>query len=143
MKSQDAPDTCATIIQNSPNHIATLPTGHISSIEVPITNEKPKIYQINDNNFLLHNVAQTYHQNFTEPMPQTNYAPQYTEETPSLPSFSFHQVYMTDPMTKTTKSSLYNEQPISHTTKPRFFLQFLILRKMSNLPTKLTFSFLI
>ena len=36
----DKPDTCATIIQNSTNHFATLPTGHIGYIEVPITNEK-------------------------------------------------------------------------------------------------------
>ena len=40
--TDDKPDTGATIIQNSTNHIATLPTGHIGYIEVPITNEKPK-----------------------------------------------------------------------------------------------------
>ena len=55
----EKPDTCATIIQNSTNHIATLPTGHIGYIEVPITNEKPKYYQVNDINTLIHNV--TYH----------------------------------------------------------------------------------
>ena len=52
--SDDKPDTCATIIQNSTNHIATLPTGHIGYIEVPITNEKPKYYQVNDINTLTH-----------------------------------------------------------------------------------------
>ena len=33
------PDICATIIQNTSKHVATLPTGHIGYIEVPITNE--------------------------------------------------------------------------------------------------------
>ena len=41
--TDDKPDTCATLIQNSTNHIATLPTGHIGYI-VPITNEKPNYY---------------------------------------------------------------------------------------------------
>ena len=27
--TEDKPDTCAKLIQNSTNHIATLPTGHI------------------------------------------------------------------------------------------------------------------
>ena len=40
--TEDKPDICATLIQNSTNHIATLPTGHIGYIEVPISNEKPK-----------------------------------------------------------------------------------------------------
>ena len=44
-------------MRNSTNHIATLPTGHIGYIEVPITNEKPTHYQVNDINTLLHNVA--------------------------------------------------------------------------------------
>ena len=39
------PEICATIIQNSSNHVATLPTGNIGYIEVPITNEKPKSSQ--------------------------------------------------------------------------------------------------
>ena len=38
------PDTCATVIQNSTNYNATVPTGHIGHIEVPITNEKLKFY---------------------------------------------------------------------------------------------------
>ena len=36
--TDDKPDICATIIQNTSKHIATLPTGHIGYIEVPITN---------------------------------------------------------------------------------------------------------
>ena len=46
------PDICATIIQNTSKHVATLPTGHIGYIEVPITNEKPKFYQVNEINTL-------------------------------------------------------------------------------------------
>ena len=38
------PDICATIIQNTFKHVATLPTGQIGYIETPITNEKPKFY---------------------------------------------------------------------------------------------------
>ena len=63
----DNPDTCATNIQNSTNHVATLPTGNIGYIEVPITNEKPKYYQVQDINFLVNNVAHTYHPELTEP----------------------------------------------------------------------------
>ena len=48
------PDICATIIQNTSKHVATLPTGHIEYIEVPITNEKPKFYQVNDIKTLIH-----------------------------------------------------------------------------------------
>ena len=67
--TDDKPVTCATIIQNSSNHIATLPTGHIGYIEVPITNEKPKYYQVNDINNLIHNVTHTYHPEITELVP--------------------------------------------------------------------------
>ena len=35
----DKPDICAKIRRNSTNHDATLPTGHIGYIEVPITIE--------------------------------------------------------------------------------------------------------
>ena len=45
--TDDKPDICATIIQNTSKHIATLPTGHIGYIEVLITNEKPKFFQVN------------------------------------------------------------------------------------------------
>ena len=40
--TDDKPDICSTIVQNSTNHIATLPKGHIGYIEVPITNEQPE-----------------------------------------------------------------------------------------------------
>ena len=56
----DKPDYCSTIIQNSTNHIATLPKGHIGYIEVPITNEKPKYYQVNVINSLVLNLAHTF-----------------------------------------------------------------------------------
>ena len=64
-------DTCAIIIQNCTNHIASFPTGHIALIEVPITNENPKHYHVNVINALVHTVAHTYHPNITEPTPQT------------------------------------------------------------------------
>ena len=32
----DKPDICSTIIQNSTNHVATLPKGHFDHIEVPL-----------------------------------------------------------------------------------------------------------
>ena len=67
------PKICATIIQNTSKHVATLPIGHIGYIEVPITNEKPKFYQVNDINTLIHNVTHTYHPDITEPVPPTNY----------------------------------------------------------------------
>ena len=38
--TDNKPDICATIIQNTSKHVASLPTGHIGYIEVPITNEK-------------------------------------------------------------------------------------------------------
>ena len=76
--TDDKPDICATIIQNTSKHVATLPTGHIGYIEVPITNEKPKLFQVNDINTLIHNVTHTYHPDITEPLPQTNYIVQYT-----------------------------------------------------------------
>ena len=58
--TDDKPDICATIIQNTSKHVATLPTGHIGYIEVPITNEKPKFFRVNDINTLIHNVTHTY-----------------------------------------------------------------------------------
>ena len=52
-------DICAHIIQSTSKHVATLCTGHIGYIEVPITNKKPKFYQVNDINTLIHNVTHT------------------------------------------------------------------------------------
>ena len=48
----------------------------ITSIEVPITDEKPKYYQVNDNFTLIHNVAHTYSLELTDPT-----APSYNELT--------------------------------------------------------------
>ena len=70
--TDDKPDICSTIIQNYTNHIATLPKGHIGYIEVPITNEQPKYYQVNTINSLVHNVAHTTHPDITEPIPSSN-----------------------------------------------------------------------
>ena len=119
--TDDKPDICATIIQNTSKHIATLPTAHIGYIEVPITNEKPKFFQVNDINTLIHNVTHTYHPDITEPLPQTNYIVQYDDPTTPPPQFSLHQIYMTNDNIPHQTSSLYNVQPTSHTSEKRIF----------------------
>ena len=58
--TDDKPDTCATIIQNCTNHIATLPTGHIGYIEVPMTNEKPSPIHTTQN------LQNLFHQQLTQ-----------------------------------------------------------------------------
>ena len=63
--TDNKPDICATLIQNTSKHVATLPTRHIGYIEVPITNEKPKFFQLNDIYTLIHNVTHTYHPEIT------------------------------------------------------------------------------
>ena len=68
--TEDKPDSCATPIQNSTNHIVTLLTGHIGYIEVPITNEEPKFYLVSDINILIYNVTHTCHPEITEIIPQ-------------------------------------------------------------------------
>ena len=113
--TDDKPDTWATIIQNSTNHIATLPTEPIGYIEVPITNEKPKLYQVNDFNTLIHNVTPTNHPEITELIPQTNYSLQYEVDTVLFHQFSLHQIYMTNSDTPPITSSRYNLHPTSHT----------------------------
>ena len=118
--TEDKPDTCVTLIQNSTNHIATLPTGHIGYNEVPITNEKPKYYHVNDIITLIHNVTHTYHPEITEVIPQTNYLSQYNDDTASFYQFSLHQVYLTNPNIP-IKTFLYNVQPTSHTFEHRVF----------------------
>ena len=62
------PDICATLIQNSTNHIAKLPTGHIGYI----SNEKLEYYHVHDINTLIHKVTQTYHPEITEIILKTN-----------------------------------------------------------------------
>ena len=119
--TDDKPDICATIIQNTSKHVATLPTGHIGYIEVPVTNEKPKFFQVNDINTLIHNVTLTYHPEITEPLPQTNYIVQYDDPTTPPPQFSLHQIYMTNDDIPSQTSPLYNVQPTSHTLEKRIF----------------------
>ena len=119
--TDDKPDICATIIQNTSKHVATLPTGHIGYIEVPITNEKPKFFQVNDINTLIHIVTHTYHPDITEPLPQTNYIVQYDDPTTPPPQFSLHQIYMTNDDIPNQTSLLYNVQPTSHTSEKRIF----------------------
>ena len=53
------------------------------------------------------------------PRPLTNYAPQHPDDTPSVPSFSLPQVYLTNTITKPMNSSLYKVQSNSDSTKPR------------------------
>ena len=89
--TDNKPDICATIIQNTSKYVATLPTGHIGYIEVPITNEKPKFFQVNDLNTLIHNVTHTYYPEITEPVPQTNYFIHNDDTTTPLPQFSLHK----------------------------------------------------
>ena len=119
--TDDKPDICATIIQNTSKHIATLPTGHIGYIEVPITNKKPKFFQVNDINTLIPNVTYTYHPKTTEPIPQTNYIVQHDDATTPPPQFTLHQIYMTNDDIPNQTSPLYNVQPTSHTSEKRIF----------------------
>ena len=100
-------------------HVATLPTRHFGYIEVPITNEKPKFFQVNDINTLLHKV--TYHPEITEPIPQTKYVIQYDDPTTPPPQFSLHQIYMTNSDIPNQTSPLCNVQPNSHTSEKRIF----------------------
>ena len=140
--THDQPDTCDTIIQNSTNYVATLPTGNIGYIEVPITNEKPKHYQFHDLNSLVHNFAQTFHSEITEPIVPTNYAPHYIEDTSHHPQFSLNQIYMTySSRTSKIPNSLYNVQPSSHTTKPRIFSSFPYTKENLKSNNKFKFQF--
>ena len=107
-------------IQNSTSHVATIPTGNICFIENPITNEKPKYYQVHDFKSIEHNVSHTYHPEFAEFIVPTKYSP--SRHITSYAIFSLNQVFMTDlSITSKTPSSLYNFQTSSHTTKPRVF----------------------
>ena len=119
--TDNKPDICVTIIQNTSKHNATLPTGHIGCIEVPITNEKSKFFHVNNINTLIHNVTHTYHPEITEPVPQTNYIIHYDDPTIPLPQFSLHQIYMTNSDIPNQTSPLYNVQPTSHTSEKRIF----------------------
>ena len=119
--TDDKPDICATINQNTSKHVATLPTGPIGYIEVPNENEKPKFIQVNDINTLIHNVTHTYHPEITEPVTQANYIIHYDDPTTPPPQFSLHQIYMTNDDIPNQTSPLYNVQPTSHASDKRIF----------------------
>ena len=120
--TDDKPDICSIFNQNYTNHIATLPKGHIGYIQVPITNEQTKYYQVNDLNTLVHTVAHTFHPDITELIPVSNYDTP-TQDMPSLSNhFSSHQIYMTSPtLQNTSHSNISNVQPTSDTPKSRTF----------------------
>ena len=139
--TDDKPDSSATIIQNSTNHVAALPTGHLGHIEVPITNEKPKNYQVNNINTLLHNVTHTYHPDITKLVPSTNYAIQPNNNTVPSHHFSLHQLFMTDPTPSLIPSSIYNVKPTSHTSKPRIFPSLLYTTENLHFINKFNFQF--
>ena len=120
--TDDTPDICSKIIQISTNHIATLPKGHIGYIEVPITNEQPKYYQVNDINSLVQNVPLTYHPDITEPIPLSNYNSPTQDISSATNHFSLHQIYMTShTLHDTPLSNIYNVQPSSDTSKSHTF----------------------
>ena len=121
------PDFCATIIQNTSEHVGILPTGHI---EVQITNEKPKFHQVNDINTVKHNVTHTYHPELTEPNPQTKYIVHYDDPTAPPPQFSLNQFFSTNSDIPHQTSPLYNVQRTSHTSETVIFLLYHILLKI-------------
>ena len=137
--TDDKPDTCATIIQNSTNHIATLPIGHIGYIEIPMTIEKPKYYQVNDINTLIHNVTDTYHPELTEPIPPTNYSIPPEQKSASSTPFSLHQVCMTN-LNPFPLFIMYNLLLIL--PNPKYSLPYHIHQKISNLSTNSTSNYL-
>ena len=127
--------------QNITLPVATLPTGHIGYIEVPITNEKPKFFQVNDINTLIHNVTHTYHPEITEPVPQTNYIVHYDDPTTPPPQFSSHLISMTTSETPNQTSPLYNVQPTSHTSEKRIFPSFPYTPENLKYTNKFNFQF--
>ena len=141
MFTDNKPDICAAIIQNTSKHVATLPTGHIGYIEFPITNEKPKFFQVNDINTVLHNVTLTYHPERTEPVPQTNYIIHYDDLTTPPPQFSLHQIYMTHSDIPNQTSTLFNVQPTSHTSDKRIFPSLPYTSENLKLINKFNFQF--
>ena len=110
---------------------------------MPITNEKPKYYQVNDINTLIHNVTQAHHPEIIELVPQTNFSLHYNDDTVPSHQFSLHQVYMTNSGITQKTSPLYNVQHTSHTSILEFFLHYHTLLTISNLLITLFFSSLI
>ena len=139
--TDDKPDICATVIQNTSKHVATLSTGHIGYIEVPITNVKPKFFQVTDINTFIHNVTHTYHPEITEPVPQTDYIVHYDDLTTPPPQFSLHQIYMTNADIPNQTSPLYNVQPTSHTSEKRIFPSLPYTSENLGFINKFTFHF--
>ena len=88
---------------------------------VPITNERPTFYLVNNLNTLIHNVTHGYLPDITEPVPQTNYIVHYDDPTIPSPQFSPHQIYMTNHDIPQQTSLLYNVQTTSHTSEKRVF----------------------
>ena len=131
------------ISQNSTNHAAALPTENIGYKEVPITNEKPKNYQVNDINTLIQNVTHTYHPDITELMTKTNYSLQDNNDSVSSPQFSLYQTYMTNSDTPSMTSPIYNVQTTSHTSKLRIFPSLPYTTENLKEANKLPFNFLI
>ena len=81
------------------------------------------------------------HPNITEQIPQTNYAPQYTDDKPNSQQISQQQVFLTDASTINIKSnSLYNVQPTSHNAEPRIFFFPSNYKKISILSKNSTLS---
>ena len=77
-------------------------------MEVPITNENPNFFQVNDINTLIHNVTHTYHPEITETVRQINYIIHYDDPTTPPPQFSLHQISMTNSDIPNQTSPLYN-----------------------------------
>ena len=124
--------------------MATLPTGQIGYIEVPITNEKSIYYQGNDINTLINNVTHTYHPEITEVIPQ-QITLQYKNDTVPFHQIPLNQIFMTNSDTPPINSSLYNLQLTSHTSNPTldFFPHYHTLQKILNLKTNSISSSLI
>ena len=108
---------------------------------IPITNEKPKFFQVNYNSTLIHNVTHTYHSEIFEPIPQTDYIIHYDDTTTSPPQISLHQVYMTNFDIPNKTSPLYNVQPTSHTSEKRIFPSLPCTSENSKFINKFNFQF--
>ena len=83
--------------------------------------KKPKYYQVNYINTLIHTVTHTNHPAITEVIPLTNYPLQNKDDTVPFQQFLLHQIYMTTSDTPPRTSSLDIVQPTSHKSKPRMF----------------------
>ena len=94
-------------MQKTTYHIATLPRGHIGYIEVPITNEKPIYYQINDITTRCTFISSLYYRTFSTIKLQFK-----TQDGTSFFSPIFNkQVSIANSDTPLIKSHFYNVQP--------------------------------